>query len=339
MLIDTIMEAIMPRLGGMKSSRKDWYTRNCPLCTHRGHGVDKRGRFGLKIEHGNAIAVHCFNCSFKAKYARGTLVSKDFAWFMETIGVPKDDVKKIKFQSFREKEAGDIYEDIKITEDPRGKWKEVPLPPDSYPISFWLNAGCDDKFFLKVADYCVDRKLNVNDMYWTPDKENSMNKRVLMPFTYKDEIVGYSGRYYSAEPAKVIRRYLNLTPEDFIYNLDEQTLDQPFMILTEGVIDAYLCGGVSCMGTMNQTQIDILKSYGKRIIVIPDRDSDGQSLVDIALENGWEVSFPNWANDIKDVGKAAQVYGRLLAVQSVIDSSESSPMKITLKRKMDKFNE
>lgn len=337
--MDTILEAIMPRLGGMKSSRKDWLSRNCPLCTHRGHSADKRGRFGLKVEQGQTIAMHCFNCSFKAKYARGTLVSKDFAWFMETIGVPKEDVKKIKFQSFREKEAGEIYDDVKITEDPRGKWKEVELPPDSYSIATWAEHGCEDKFYLKVAEYCLERGLRPTDMFWTPDKEHSMNKRVLMPFYYNDNIVGYSGRYYMDSPAKIIRRYLNLTPEDYIYNLDSQKIDRPFMLLTEGVIDAYLCGGVSPMGTMNQAQIDILNTYGKRIIVVPDRDSDGGALVDIALDNGWEVSFPNWDNDIKDMGKAAQVYGRLLAVRSAIDSAVSNPMKIRLSRKMDKFNE
>lgn len=339
MLIDTITQAIIPRLGSLKETRKGWYSRDCPLCTHRGHGQDKRGRFGLKVENGNSIAVHCFNCSFKAKYSTGSLVSKDFAWFMDIIGVPRDDVKKIKFQSFREKEAGSAIKDIEITVDSRSKWKETDLPPDSYPISYWHELGCSDRYFIKARDYCIERKLNTDDMFWTPDTKNSMSKRVIMPFYYGGKIVGYCGRYFSASPAKIIRRYLNLTPEDFIYNLDAQSLDKKFMILAEGVVDAYLCDGVSCMGTMNQAQIDIINSYGKRIIVIPDRDKEGQSLVDIAIENGWEVSFPNWKNNIKDVGRAAQVYGRILAVQSILDSAESSAMKIKLKRKMDKFNE
>ncbi len=339
MLLDTIIETIVPKLGGLKASRKGWQTRNCPLCPHRGHGIDKKSRFGMKIEGGTSVAVHCFNCAFKAKYGRGSLISKDFAWFMETIGVPSDDVKKIKFQSFREKEAGEIFQDVKVTEDSRSKWKKVDLPPDSRSVLFWLEAGCNDKNLVKVANYCLERKLDLTDMYWTPNTEHSMHKRILMPFWYKDEVVGYSGRYYVASPAKHIRRYLNLTPEDFIYNLDKQSMDYPFILLTEGVIDAYLCNGVSCMGTMNQAQIDIINSLGKRVIVIPDRDKDGQSLVDIALANKWEVSFPNWRKDIKDVGKAVQEYGRLLTVKSVIASAEHNPMKITLKRKMDNFNE
>jgi hypothetical protein len=71
--------------------------------------------------------------------------------------------------------------------------------------------------------------------------------------------------------------------------------------------------------------------------VCPDRDKSGKSLVDAAIANGWEVSFPNWANDVKDVGKAVQCYGRLLTLQSILISTIENPTKIMVKRRLDSY--
>lgn len=291
MIKDIILEQTLTRIGQCKKSRKGWITRNCMLCVHRGHSADKRGRFGL-VNEPHSMAIHCFNCRFKAKFEQGKKMSKDFSWFLNTIGVPPDDVRKLKFQAFRERDTLGRKTDVKLTGDPRDKWVEMELPQGSKPISEHLNNGCEDRNFLKVASYCVERGLDISEMMWTPDTELGMNKRVLMPFYYDGKVVGYSGRLYKDDFPKHMRKYLNVVPDDFVYNLDSQNYDRPFVIVYEGVIDAYLCDGISPMGTINDTQVALINSLGKRVIVCPDRDTEGQALIDVALKNQWEVSSP-----------------------------------------------
>jgi hypothetical protein len=51
--------------------------------------------------------------------------------------------------------------------------------------------------------------------------------------------------------------------------------------------------GVSPLGAkLNDKQAAWLKSCGKRIIVVPDRDKQGQTMIDLARKHGFWVAFP-----------------------------------------------
>ena len=54
-------------------------------------------------------------------------------------------------------------------------------------------------------------------------------------------------------------------------------------------------------------------------------------MVDQALELGWSVAFPEWADGIKDVNDAVKHYGRLYTLYSIINSKESNNLKIQLR--------
>jgi hypothetical protein len=49
-----------------------------------------------------------------------------------------------------------------------------------------------------------------------------------------------------------------------------------------------------------------------------------------SAELGWSVSFPEWPDGIKDANEAAQQYGRVAVLQSVLSAIETSPLKIKL---------
>jgi len=70
--------------------------------------------------------------------------------------------------------------------------------------------------------------------------------------------------------------------------------------------------------------------------VCPDRDKNGGTLVDVALNNNWSVSFPLWENGIKDAAKATEKYGRILTLQSILDSAEENPTTIKHKWNLGK---
>jgi DNA primase len=71
---------------------------------------------------------------------------------------------------------------------------------------------------------------------------------------------------------------------------------------------------------------------GKRIIVVPDQDKTGLEICERALELGFDVSLPNWADDVKDANNALIKYGRLPTLLSILETATSSKIKIEMMR-------
>jgi hypothetical protein len=57
-------------------------------------------------------------------------------------------------------------------------------------------------------------------------------------------------------------------------------------------------------------------------------------LIDQATEFRWSVAFPEWDKAVGDVAEAVLQYGRLFTIQSILKTTETSKLKIDLKRKM-----
>ena len=108
-----------------------------------------------------------------------------------------------------------------------------------------------------------------------------------------------------------------------------------FVIVTEGPFDAIAVSGVSILGSeINDTQRELIDGLGRQVIVVPDRDAPGEKLINQAIEFGWSVAFPDWDKTVGDVADAVLKYGRLFTLQSILKTTESSKLKIDLKRKM-----
>lgn len=338
-MISQLLKTILTQhIHGLKPTPTGWHKRNCMMCVHRGHRPDKRGRFGIKYSPDGAIAINCFNCSFSVGWSEGKSLNDNFVQLLQVINVPEYDIKKIQFEIFKLKQHSAI-QPIQLTYDVTHKWKEVSLPPESMSISQWLEYECEDKDFLKVLEYTIARRIyNPDKLYWSPSKEKQFNKRVLLPFKYKGKIVGYTARFAGELNNKLLPKYINSMPLSYVYNLDAQDdHDKKYCILNEGVLDGYITDGVSCLGSINQEQIALLNRLPQQIIVCPDRDKNGDHLVQVAIDNKWWVSFPNWGKGIKDASEAVEKYGRVLTIESIIRSVESNAFTIRLKRKMDKF--
>jgi hypothetical protein len=48
----------------------------------------------------------------------------------------------------------------------------------------------------------------------------------------------------------------------------------------------------------------------------------------------WEVSFPPWADDVKDAADAVNKYGRLLTVASIIKHATDNKIKTKVMTKL-----
>jgi DNA primase len=84
---------------------------------------------------------------------------------------------------------------------------------------------------------------------------------------------------------------------------------------------------------INDAQVRLIRSLGRKVIVVPDQDEAGMKLVDRAIELGWAVSIPNWPADVKDVNDAVIRWGRLATLITIMQASETSRIKIELRRK------
>ena len=340
MILHLLKEVLLEKLGTLKPSSKNWKKRNCMLCISQGHGKDSRCRFGVLFES-DGIVINCFNCGFSAYFEEGGTLTKNFKFLLTTLGVDDKFIKSIEFEIYKQQNQIEaVREGTEITESEREfklrnlatKWPAVSLPDGALPITTWLEHNCDDANFLQVVNYALSRNIyDLEDFYWCPENKHQLNKRVIIPYYYNKKIVGFTARYAEDLEEKTIPKYYQLCPEDFVYNLDPQDgWQRKYLIVTEGVLDAWTVGGVSSLGEINQTKIDIINRLQKIVVVCPDRDKKGKDLVDAAIANNWAVSFPKWDSDIKDASKAAERYGRLLTTHSILASALKGKERIQL---------
>ena len=334
MSFQQLKDEIFLRLGPLVKTPGGFLTRNCMMCGQRGHTPDTRRRFGV-ISDGDVLVLNCFNCDFKAVFRYPENISKSFNQFLVSIGFTADDIRKIKFELFRAKSI-DGYSSSTSAFNAvlQSSWKEQQLPENSHSILTWLEQGCEDPNLIAAAEYLTYSRniLDLDAVYWTPSKERLMYKRFIIPFTFNGKNVGYTGRWVGQPPAKTVPKYDNHMPKGFLYNLDAQQ-DNEIIIVTEGVLDGFVTGGVSTLGSISKDQADLIDRLNKRVIVSPDRDAKGASLIDTALERNWEVSFPPWTPGVKDAADACLRYGKLATVQSIIEYAEKNKVSIQLKRK------
>ncbi len=340
---DILKTTIEQHIGPLKQTPSGWKKRNCMLCHLRGQSSDKRERFGI-IYVDDGMTLNCFNCSFMTGWRPGSLLGDKMIFFLGALGVPEEDVKRLKFETFRE--ANNIKtKGFTLKGSITAKWHEIDLVEECQPLRFWIENECNDKDFLSAISYTKKRNLlDIDKVYWTPNKKRLFNKRFVFPFFYKGKIVGYTGRLSKDGVDKSIPKYLSEMPPSFIYGIDDQQdHEQKFIIVNEGITDAVVTEGIGVLhNKINADQAALINSLPGEKILCPDRDKDGDELIEIAIENKWCVAFPSWGRDekggpVKDASKAAELYGQLLTLKSIVDTREKDSHAIRVKRKMDRM--
>ena len=314
-----------------KQTPSGWVAFNAPCCEHNGTTPDTRQRGGLIAKADESVSFHCFNCGFKTSWRNGRNLSFKMKKFMRWLNVPDDTITKLALQVLQTKTDETGHKTF-IT---LPKFVSKELPAKSKPIHEWadykaLEPGGIDKDLFKVLEYIASRKLNLNDydFYWTP--ESGYRDRLIIPFYYREKVVGYTARKVVESKVK----YLSEQQPGYVFNIDEQTDDRKYVVAVEGPIDAIAIDGVALLGSeIKEQQTALLNSLGKHVIVVPDRDEAGQKLVYDAMESGWSVSMPDWSQDIGDVNDAVRKYGRLHTLYSIVKNAEESQLKIKLRMK------
>ena len=306
-----------------KQTPSGWIGFDAPCCVHNGETRDTKARGGI-IQESDNISYHCFNCGFKCSWQPGRTFSWKMRKFLEWLGTPDDVINKVALDVMRLNEGVEARE--RIAQLP--SFSSVPLPDDAVRIQDITN---HTKHSLQVLEYMASRNLNLDDTnyYWSPSL--GYRDRFIIPFYYEKRIVGWTAR--SILPNKN-PKYLTEVQPGFVYGLDEQGYKKIFAVVCEGQLDAIHVDGTALGGSeISDQQVMLLNRLNKDIIVVPDRDKAGSKLVERAIELGWQVSLPDWNQDINDIGDAVDKYGRLYTLYSIVNAAEDSPLKIRLKAK------
>jgi len=315
---DTLLTYLPPK---RKTTPSGWTSFNAPCCQHNGHSVDTRQRGGLISNGDGGISYHCFNCGFKTSWQPGRNVSKGMRRLMRWINVPDDLINKISLQVMQENEGIEVQR--RLVEIP--SFNEVPLPDDAVRIDSVEHVT---KHLVQVVEYMKARDLYLEDypFYWSPSL--GYRDRLIVPFYYEGKVVGWTAR--TVQPDKQ-PKYLSEQQPGYVFNLDEQRPQKIFVIVCEGPVDAIHVDGVALMGSeIKDQQALLINRLNREVIVVPDRDEAGSKLIERAIDLGWSVSLPKWADGIKDISDAVKQYGKLYTLHSIVGAVESSPLKIRL---------
>jgi len=322
-VIDAELQVFLPPK--RKQTPSGWISFNAVCCHHNGEKPDTRKRGGILMNPSGGFQYHCFNCGFKAGWTKGKLLSKNTKMLFGWLGMPETLISELTIDALREQESiPTVRKTVDLT------LQERSLPEDSKSFDEWAKENCTDPDFVNAVTYVLDRGFNLDWYNWMWTPAPGYKDRVLIPFYNEGKIVGYTGRKIKDGNPK----YLTDGQGTYVFNIDRQTHDREFVLVVEGQFDAIAVDGVAIMtNEPNEAQVTRIAQLQKEVIVVPDRDKPGAKLIKAALENNWNVSLPDWGDDVKDCAEAVRKYGRLYTLLTIVKYKETNRLKIELLKK------
>jgi hypothetical protein len=308
-----------------KPTPSGWLSFSAVCCQHNGSTRDTRGRGGLKATEAG-WSYHCFNCSYTASFILGRTVSYKARKLLGWMGVPEAEIEMLNLESLRHRSIHGILEDRQQMWNTLSgiSFEERDLPPYAellMPEHEWYWDYVRGRHVPK--DFPIMVQIRNDKIHWT-------RPHVVIPFTYDDKIVGYTCRFLDDRQPK----FISDSQPGYVFGTDLQLTDWQHVIVVEGIFDALSTGGVAVMhNTVSDAQARLIRSLEREITVVPDQDKAGVELIDRAVELGWAVSIPEWPAGCKDVNDAVIKLGRLGALLTIMQSRETSKIKIELRKK------
>jgi len=309
--------------GKKKTTSSGWHSFNAICCGHLGHKPDRRMRGGIKFDGQTNWSMHCFNCGYKCNFVLGRSISYKTKQLLLWCGIDDTQIGKWSIESLQQKDLLEIV--IQKKTKIKIKFKDHELPEGEM-------LDGNNPLHKVYIDYVQSRGINYNEYPFliTPTAKGRYANRIIIPYTYKNKIVGHTSRFLDNK----IPKYINEQQPGYVFNIDIQKPEWQVCILTEGIFDALSIDGIAIMhDDISNEQAQLIASLNKQIIVVPDRDKAGLKICDRALELGYSVSLPNWESDIKDVNDAVVRYGKLPTLLSILQSATMSKIKIEIQRK------
>jgi len=307
--------------GKRKLTGSGWHSFNAVCCHHRGHSTDKRQRGGIKFDGSTNWSYHCFNCGFKCGFQLGRSISKNTRQMLIWCGIDDAQISKWSMESVQQKDFVDL--------SPKKKEKKIKFKDHTLPDAELLDQN-NEKHKVYV-EYLNRRGISSSEYPFmvTPNDIGRMANRIIIPYTYKNKIVGHTSRFLDNK----IPKYINEQQPGVVFGYDFQKPNNSVCILVEGIFDALSLGACALThNTISDEQAELLAQLNRKIIFVPDHDKTGLATCDRALELGYSVSIPKWDDDVKDVNDAVVKYGRLPTLLSILESATMNKIKIEIQR-------
>jgi hypothetical protein len=305
-----------------KATSSGWISFNAPCCIHNGESADRRSRGGLR-QQDDEWSYHCFNCGFTASFTPGRPVSYKARRFLAWLGVDSVDIERLNLESLKRKSLLDLTADRNQIRHVEVEFEETEVPAGVELID------PENTAHQRYLDYLASRKI-VLEYPFLVDKKRGPRDRIVVPYTYKNRIVGHTSRYLDNRTPK----FINSQQPGYVFGYDLQKAGWTSAIVTEGIFDALSISGLAVMhDTISPQQAQLLKQLKRRIIVVPDQDKAGLSIIDAAVEYKFEVSIPEWPEDVKDVNDAVVKYGVVTTLLHIHNNAETSKIKIEMFKK------
>jgi hypothetical protein len=336
-MLDSIQQSVLQLLPARKKTGQNgWTSFNAPCCVHNGETADTRGRGGIKTNNGQ-ISFHCFNCGYTSSFIPGRHLTFKFRKLLSWLGADDLTIRKLVIDAVRLK---DLVAPEEIAEPEQAITYEArSLPAEARNVvdlaSFYATGDYNNvpAELLAAIEYVNRRNIDINkyNFYWTPEEAYNLHRRIIVPFYYQGETIGYTSR---AIVDGIKPKYWSSHPADTVFNIDNQKPDSKFVIVCEGPFDAMSIDGVAVSGAeISEQQAEVIDRLQREVIYVPDSDRAGRKTVERAIELGWTVSFPVWLETCKDINDAVIKYGKLFVLKAILDARETSKLKIELKKK------
>ncbi len=313
-----------------KQTSSGWVSFNAPCCVHTGESADRRSRGGVKQQEDD-WSYHCFNCGFTASFVPGRPVSYKARKLLGWLGVDPTDIERLNLESLKRKSLLDLTAERNTIKQTQIDFDEKEVPEGVELIDPELDQH-------KHYQEYLDKRGIVLEYPFLVDKKRGPRDRIVVPYTYKNRIVGHTSRYLDSRTPK----FINSQQPGYVFGYDLQKPNWTSAIVVEGIFDALSISGLACMHeTISKEQAQLLKQLKRRIIVVPDQDRAGLSIIDAAVEHKFEVSIPEWPEDVKDVNDAVVRFGVAHTLQQIHQNAERSKIKIEMfkKRLQRKLND
>ena len=313
-----------------KQTSSGWVSFNAPCCVHTGESADRRSRGGVKQQEDD-WSYHCFNCGFTASFVPGRPVSYKARKLLGWLGVDSVDIERLNLESLKRKSLLDLTAERNTIKQTQIDFDEKEVPEGVELIDPELDQH-------KHYQQYLDKRGIVLEYPFLVDKKRGPRDRIVVPYTYKNRIVGHTSRYLD----NCTPKFINSQQPGYVFGYDLQKSNWTSAIVVEGIFDALSISGLACMHeTISKEQAQLLKQLKRRIIVVPDQDRAGLSIIDAAVEHKFEVSIPEWPEDVKDVNDAVVRFGVAHTLQQIHQNAERSKIKIEMfkKRLQRKINE
>lgn len=309
-----------------KQNSTGWVSGNCPVCTMNGEArPDKKGRGGFHFSE-DEFVYHCFNCRFKTGWQAGSAMGAKVKILMKQFGVETAELQRASIELMREEETTKLLNPVQ-EEQPAfvPNWPERELPEGTTNIHDVDSATTN---FNNGVLMLNDRKL-LHWRDWTYTGTGiKYRKRIILPYRYKGNIVGYNARYIG-DPPSGTPKYMVQKPPHHVFNLDEQISGRDTVVVVEGDFDAINISAVALgSNSLSNEQASLINQLKKKVVLLPDADAAGAALIEPAIREGWAVSFPEWMDEFKDANAAVIKYGRAFVLHSVLTAATDNPTKI-----------